>query len=92
MSSLVAAANHVDEEVPEGHSVLAVLDPTGDTKLMWDRTNEEEVEVAREHFNSLIKKGFSAYSVNRKGEKGELIREFDPAAEKIIMAPRLVGG
>ena len=72
---------------------LSVLDREGDTRITWDAENEDEVNAARTMFESLKKKGFSAYSVKgKKGEKGELIREFDPELEMIIMSPQMVGG
>lgn len=71
---------------------MAILDHTGDTKLIWDPDKADEVEHARETFTKLKKKGYMAYSVNRKGDKGEVMREFDPDAEKMILAPQMVGG
>ena len=68
------------------------LDETGDTKLMWDPENEDEVEAAEQQFNKLIKKGFKAFSVKKDGEKGKEIKTFDSDAGKIIMTPGLVGG
>jgi len=72
--------------------MLHVLDGTGDTKIIWDPKNPDEVENAKEQFNRLRKKGFLAYSVNKKGDKGEMITEFDPNAEKIILSPPVTGG
>lgn len=73
--------------------VLHVMDRSGDTRLMWDKGNDDEVSAARETFRKLKEKGFLAYRVHgKKGEKGDVIREFDPAAERIIMSPQLVGG
>jgi len=72
---------------------LAVMNDTGDTKLIWSQGNADEVAAAREMFDKLRKKGFVAYSVKgRDGEKNEIIREFDPASERIIMAPPMQGG
>jgi hypothetical protein len=90
--TLVSAANDEDVEVPEGKSVMHVLDATGDTKIIWDRGSEEEVDNARATFERLAKQGYRAYQVNRRGEKGEMVREFDPNAEKLILAPATVGG
>lgn len=73
-------------------SELCVLDRTGDTKLIWDSAQDDEVEAARRTFDDLKKKGYLAYSVNKKGDKGEVMKKFDPDAERIIMAPALVGG
>lgn len=71
---------------------MALLDGTGDTKVIWDPKNADEVEAAEMQFNALKKKGFIAYTVNKKGDKGEIIRKFDPDAEKIILSPPLAGG
>jgi len=71
---------------------LTVLDHTGDTKLVWDSAQDDEIEAARKMFNDLKKKGYAAFSVTKKGDKGELLKAFDPDAERIIMAPALQGG
>lgn len=72
--------------------VMRVIDDTGDTKIMWDRSREPEVDNARDTFNKMKKKGYKAYSVKKDGTPGEIIEEFDPEAEKIIMAPQMRGG
>lgn len=71
---------------------MAVLGREGDTKVMWDPGNADEVENARDTFNKLTKKGHLAFSVKNDGEKDKQIREFDPKAGKIILVPRFVGG
>lgn len=72
---------------------LHTLDRTGDTRVMWDKGNADEVTAARRTFDDLKKKGYLAYrAVGKKGDRGEVIREFDPAAERIIMTKQLVGG
>ena len=71
---------------------LAILDKTGDTKVIWDPSNKDEREAAKAQFDHLIEKGFRAYLVKKDGEKGSLISEFDPFAGKIIMVPKIVGG
>lgn len=82
---------HMDTVVVEGRELI-VLDQTGDTKIIWDPDKPEEVEQARETFNKLKKKGYIGYSVDRKGERGTVLREFDSNAEKLILAPATVGG
>jgi len=65
----------------------------GDTKVLWDPKNEDEVEAAEEQFDRLMDKGFTAYAVTKKdGEKGKKITKFNPKAGKIIMVPEIVGG
>lgn len=72
---------------------MAVLDRVkGDTKVIWDADRPEEVEAARAQFDTLTAKGYAAFRVTERGRKGEQIRQFDAAAEKIILAPQLVGG
>jgi hypothetical protein len=64
----------------------------GDYHIMWDSTREEEVKQARKTFDEFKKLGWVAFSVTAKGDKDEIIRDFDPEAEKIIMAPKTAGG
>lgn len=71
---------------------MRVLDSTGDTKVIWDPENEDETEAAEEQYDSLIKKGFKAFKVSKKGDKGKAMKEFDSDAGKIIMVPAMVGG
>ena len=71
---------------------LRELGKQGDTKLIWDPDNEDEVCAARDTFDSLKKKGFLAYKVKKTGKQGKIITKFDRAAEKIIMAPQMRGG
>lgn len=68
------------------------LDLTGDTKLIWDADNKDEVKAAQGMFDDLRAKGFTAFSVKKNGEKDELITKFDKTLEMIILVPRIVGG
>lgn len=81
------------EELGPNQSIMASLDQTGDTKIIWDRTKPDEVEAAKASFAALKKKGYSAYSVKgEKGEKGEVMYNFDANAERVILAPPMIGG
>lgn len=79
------------EETTTVHE-LRVMDRTGDTKIIWDAGKPDEVAAARRTYDDLKKKGYMAYAVKKNGDKGELIHDFDVDAEKIILAPRMVGG
>lgn len=69
------------------------LDASGDQRVMWDRTQLDEVASARKTFDDLRKKGYLAYRAEgKKGEAGEQIREFDPDAERIILVRPSQGG
>lgn len=73
---------------------LSILDPSGDTKLSWDPQVQTQVEVAKEKFNQLVvHQGYTAYALKEKDdEPGEMIREFNPQATRILLTPRSVGG
>lgn len=71
---------------------MCVMDRTGDTKTIWDSDKPDEVEVARETFKKLTKKGYVAYAVDKDGNKGKVVKDFDPDAEKLILSPPLAGG
>ena len=66
---------------------------SGDTKVIWDPENEDEIEAAEAQFDVLIDKGFKAYKVDKKGEKiGMVIKKFKPNVGKLIMVPAIAGG
>ncbi len=72
---------------------MAVMDAAaGDVKVTWDSGRPAEVASARAQFDALKDKGYLAYKVDRTGDRGEILKSFDPSAERIIMAPRMVGG
>lgn len=73
-------------------SELIILDQTGDTKVIWDKNNRDEVDNARDTYKKMKDKGYMAYSVKEDGEKKKIIHEFDPEAEKLILTPPLRGG
>jgi hypothetical protein len=72
--------------------IIKVLDGSGDSRFMWSKDNPDEVKAAKKTFERLKEKGYLAYKVLASGARGEVIREFDPDAQSIIMAPQLVGG
>ena len=74
-------------------NLLSIADPSGDTRIMWDPNNKDEVETARAAFDAAKAKGMLAYSVDpESADKGEVINKFDKKAGKIIMSRQLVGG
>lgn len=82
-----------DGVLPADHGMFEILNPSGDTKLMWDRRKSVEVEAAEEMFDSLIKKRYLAFeAVGEDGRKGKQIDKFDPNMERIILVPPMVGG
>jgi len=66
---------------------------SGDTKVIWDPKNDDEVEAAQAQFDVLIDKGFQAFKVDKEGNKtGKGIKTFNPKAGKLIMVPAIQGG
>ena len=64
----------------------------GDTKHMWDSANPDEVEAAKTMFEGFKKKGYAIFAVNKDGDKGEQVREFNATAGKLIFVPPMKGG
>jgi hypothetical protein len=73
-------------------STLHVMDSTGDTRIEWDPSDPVSVKVAREAFETAKKKKHLIYRLDSRGQRGALMREFDPRAERIIATPQTVGG
>lgn len=83
----------LETELGPNQSVRAVINETGDTKTIWDRSNEVEVNAAKKDFKHFRDSGYIAYKVTGKeGTKGEVMHEFDATAERIIFAPPMRGG
>jgi hypothetical protein len=59
--------------------------------ISWDKDNPDEIETARKQFDSLLKKGHFAFTVDQKGAEKQ-IKAFAPDAGKIFFAPILLGG
>lgn len=74
----------------------SVLDPVeGDIKTVFDTDNEEEVKLAKAQFKEMReKKGYAAYTVDKKGEKKAVATCWEDVEEAgaVIYAPRPVGG
>ena len=73
-------------------NVMKVLGRTGDTEFKWDPRTGEGLRGARRVFEEKRRRGYLAFVEGPHGEGSNLIQNFDPHAESIILAPRLVGG
>jgi hypothetical protein len=92
MSTAVVEAPQAPVEIVSTKHEMSVMDHTGDFKVLWDRHNPEEVEAARKTFNDLKKKGYAAFKLTGSDGRGEQVREFNPADERLVMVPALQGG
>jgi len=79
-------------EMPLVTGTLCIMSEEGDTRIQWDKLDPEQVSKAQAKFDELKKKGYAGYSVNKKGDKGEVLHTFDPNSERVIMMPPMVGG
>lgn len=74
-------------------SELRIMDKSGDTRVTWTVGNEIEESIARSSFDAFHEKGYLAYRLDTAARgRGTQMREFDPSAGTIIMAPPLAGG
>lgn len=66
----------------------------GDTKILWNANDLEEVAMARKAFEAYRKKhpGSLVYKVDMNDKGSEVIKDFDPNAEMIVIHDRMVGG
>ena len=72
---------------------MRILDASGDDdKITWDSRYAEEVAAAKKQFDKLRKDGYLAFRVGKGGKKGEMIKEFEPMANEIVMTPPVRGG
>jgi hypothetical protein len=96
MSTMQVIEEVEDARLEPSQSVMAILDRSGDTKMIWDRRKRAEVDNAQATFDRLKKEGYAAYRVKSgkglEGERGEVMKSFDSEAERMIMVPPLVGG
>lgn len=81
----------MEEKVVTGGIYL--LNMKGDAKFTWNKDVPAEVNAARNHYNELKASArYMSYNVVEGGGRGEVIREFDPEAQAIIMVPQTQGG
>lgn len=71
---------------------MSIMDSSGHKELKWNTDNLDEIAVAKETFDNLVKKGYTAFGSKSKAEAKHSIKEFDPTMEDVVMVPRTVGG
>jgi adenylate kinase len=69
------------------------LNRFGDTEIQWNPAEKETVRRARLVFDQhvTVERGM-AFEVGDPREPAEVIRKFNPEAQEIVLAPRMVGG
>jgi hypothetical protein len=71
---------------------MSVMDSSGHKQLKWNTDKWDEVAAAKETFDNLVEKGYSAFASKKRMEAKHTIKEFDPTMEEMVMVPRTVGG
>lgn len=71
---------------------MSIMDSSGHKQLKWSTDNLDEMKVAQETFENLIRKGYSAFGSRHKAEAKHFIRDFDSTMEELVMVPPNVGG
>jgi hypothetical protein len=72
--------------------LLRVLGKGGDKEIPWNPEDREQLDDARFIFETLLREGYQAYSLEADGHSGEFLRRFQPEAHEIVLAPRFQGG
>lgn len=91
MVDVAAVVEKANQREKPAHQ-MRIMGGRGDTRLIWDPKNKDEVKSAQRTFDELAGKGYRAYGVTEEGKKGELIEKFDKNLTKIIMARPMAGG
>jgi hypothetical protein len=73
-------------------SMMQIMDRTGHTTINWDPNNPDDVRAARDTFDEMKKKGFTAFRVELQEGRGTRLDSFDPTAAKIMLVPQMAGG
>lgn len=85
-----------EERTPNGNiptGMMRQMNRKGDGAHYWNKDDPKDVEFAKTVFKEAKKNGMMAYRVEGEdGKKGEVIKEFDPNAERIIFVPQIRGG
>lgn len=70
---------------------LRILNFQGDRTVTWKTTEDAAVREAERIFEEQRRRGATAFKTDAGTEPVKLER-FDPAAEEIVMVPRVAGG
>jgi hypothetical protein len=72
--------------------LLKILGKGGDREIPWDPADPQQLAAVRCGFETLLSEGYQAYSLDDNGRTGEHLRQFNPDASEIVLAPRFRGG
>lgn len=74
-------------------AVLRILDASGDTAIDFTRDDEAVLDQVRAVFDDLVHRE-KRLAFARRDNRGDavLVRDFDPAAQEIVITRPLMGG
>jgi hypothetical protein len=70
---------------------LQILGREGHRSKTWDVDVKEQVDEAQEEFARCLLNSYAAFEMG-EGQKGSIIRDFNPDAERILLVPPMKGG
>jgi hypothetical protein len=74
-------------------NTMKILGKLGDTEVKWDPATGYGLKTAKRLFDEKTQRGrYLAFIEGPGGDGVTMLRQFDPNAESIILAPRLIGG
>ena len=62
---------------------MRIFDETGDRLLVWDSSDQGEVQSAHKLFQEYLEKGWRAYAISEGGKKTKRIFSFNPDTEEV---------
>jgi hypothetical protein len=80
------------DEIPEDLSAIGVMNGRGHTSHVWKKSDEKQVEEARQLFTTLTAAGYRAFHMKKSGKQGDLMKDFDPEAKRMLFMPPFAGG
>jgi hypothetical protein len=84
----------IEEVLAAGYGIIHTLHQDhGDIRKIWDPDDEDDAADARRSFRDLKAKGYAIYRAEgKKGDRGEVMRDFDPRAGRLIAVKQNRGG
>ena len=72
---------------------LAIMTPPNGYRTMtWDPETREGQAEAEAVFLRYTAQGYLSYRLNPSGTSGQIVKNFDPQAERLVLAPQMAGG
>jgi hypothetical protein len=67
---------------------MRIFDETGDRRLIWNSLDPDQIREAAKIFNDYLSRGWKAYAVDEKGQKGARIFGFSGEKQELYFDER----